>query len=121
MKTAQLLENLEFHDEHPYAQPLLVAEMGRVLRFMLKPGQRIDAHNVPGSPFFVVVLKGQGLFTGGDGQEQRLGAGSLLIFGPGETHSVRALDEELVFVGFLQSAPGMRPERESGELERHQA
>jgi quercetin dioxygenase-like cupin family protein len=118
MKTAQLLDDLEFHDEHPYAQPLFVADMGRVLRFMLKAGQSIDEHNVPGSPFYVVVLKGQGIFTGGDGREQLLGAGTLLIFGPGETHSVRALDEELVFVGFLQSAPGMRPARTSGEMTR---
>jgi quercetin dioxygenase-like cupin family protein len=68
MKTAQLLSDLEFHDEHPYAQPLFVAETGRVLRFLLKAGQRIDDHNVPGSPFFVVVLKGQGVFTGADKQ-----------------------------------------------------
>ncbi len=118
MKTAQLLDDLEFHDEHPYAQPLFVAETGRVLRFLLKPGQSIYEHNVPGSPFFVVVLRGKGLFAGDDGQEQQFGAGSLLIFEPGETHSVRALDEELVFVGFLHSVPGTRPGHVSGEIAR---
>ena len=118
MKTTQLLDDLEFHDEHPYAQPLFVAETGRVLRFLLKPGQSIDEHNVPGSPFFVVVLKGQGVFTGGDNQEQQLGPGSLLIFDPGETHTARALDEELVFVGFLHSVSGTRPGRVSGEIAR---
>ena len=118
MKTAQLLNDLEFHDEHPYAQPLFVAETGRVLRFQLKAGQSIDDHSVPGSPFFVVVLKGQGMFTGANNQEQQLGPGSLLIFEPGEAHSVRALDEELVFVGFLHSVPGTRPGRVSGEIAR---
>lgn len=63
MKTAQLLDDLEFHDEHAYAQPLFVAETGRVLRFLLKPGQSIHEHDVPSSPFFVVVLKGKGLFA----------------------------------------------------------
>jgi quercetin dioxygenase-like cupin family protein len=118
MKTAQLLDNLEFHDEHPYAQPLFVAETGRVLRFLLKPGQSIHEHDVPSSPFFVVVLKGKGLFAGDDGQEQQFGAGSLLIFEPGESHSARAQDEELVFVGFLHSVPGTRPGRVSGEIAR---
>jgi quercetin dioxygenase-like cupin family protein len=113
-----LLDDLEFHDEHPYAQPLFVAETGRVLRFLLKPGQSIHEHDVPSSPFFVVVLKGQGLFAGEDGQEQQFGAGSLLIFEPGETHTARALDEELVFVGFLHSVPGTRPGRVSGEIAR---
>lgn len=118
MKTTQLLDDLEFHDEHPYAQPIFVAETGRVLRFLLKPGQSIHEHNVPGSPFFVVVLKGKGLFAGSDRHEEQFGTGSLLVFEPGESHSARALDEELVFVGFLDSAPGMRPGRVSGEIAR---
>jgi quercetin dioxygenase-like cupin family protein len=48
------------------------------------------------------VLKGEGRFAGGDGKEQRLGPNSLLIFAQGENHQMRALDEELVFIGFLQ-------------------
>lgn len=118
MKTAGLLENLEFHDDHPYAQPLFVSETGRVLRFQLKAGQRIDEHMVPGSPFFVVVLQGAGLFAGSDGNEQQLGPGSLLIFEPGEVHSVQALATDLVFVGFLHSVSSQRPGHVSGEMAR---
>lgn len=118
MKTMQLLEDLEFHDRHPYAQPLFVGSTGRVLRFTLKPGQSIEEHNAPNSPFFVVVLKGEGVFAGGDGGEQRVGPNSLLIFGPRENHSVRALDDELVFVGFLHGVPGARPGRVFGEIAR---
>lgn len=120
MKTMELLDRLEFHNEHPYAQPLLVTETGRVLRFMLKPGQHIEEHNVPGSPFFIVVLKGEGIFVGNDGNEQRLGPNSLLIFDPGERHSVRALDEELIFVGFLHGVPDMRSGRVSGAISRRE-
>ncbi len=51
MRTTNLLENLEFHGERPYAQPLYVDEHGRVIRFMLKPGQTIEEHRAPSSPF----------------------------------------------------------------------
>jgi len=105
MKTVQLLEGLEFHDKDPYAQPLHVDKNGRVLRFTLRPGQRVQEHNAPQSPVFIVVLKGQGLFSGGDGEESQFGPNSLLIFDPGEDHSIRAMDEELVFVAFLRGAP----------------
>ena len=116
MKSTQLLEKLEFRDAGPYAEPLLVADWGRVLRFMLKPGQSIRKHHAPHSPFFVVVLKGEGVFAGADGQEKRVGPGTLLVFEPGEDHVVSALDEELVFVGFLHGVPGTRPGKISGTL-----
>jgi quercetin dioxygenase-like cupin family protein len=118
MQSLNLLEKLEFHDQRPYAQPLFVDQHGRVLRFTLKPGQSISEHNVPDSPFYVVVLKGHGLFAGGDGQEQQVGPNTLLIFDPNENHLVQAGDEELVFVGFLQGVPGTRADRTGGELGR---
>jgi quercetin dioxygenase-like cupin family protein len=116
MRTTQLLENLEYHEDHPYAQPLYVDEDGRVIRFMLKPGQTITEHNAASSPFYVVVLKGQGVFSGPDGVEQTCSPNSLLIFNKGETHAVRALDDELVFVGFLHGVEGTRPGKVGGLL-----
>ncbi|RIK31192.1 MAG: hypothetical protein DCC56_03105 [Anaerolineae bacterium] len=99
MKTANLLENLTFKDE-AHANPLHVDRQGRAILFTLKAGQSIREHNAPSSPFFVVVLKGQGVFTGGDGAEHVCGPNTLLVFDAGEQHSVRAVDE-LAFVGFL--------------------
>lgn len=116
MKSKQLLDQLEFHESVPYAQPLLVDKDLRILRWMLKPGQSIVEHSVPHSPFSVVVLKGYGMFTDSSGKEQKFGPNALLVFEPGEAHTVRALDEELVFVGFLQGAPGTRSEHVSGEM-----
>jgi quercetin dioxygenase-like cupin family protein len=104
MKSINLLENLEFRDKDPLAQPLHVDRHGRALLFTLKPGQSIREHNAPSSPFFVVVLEGKGIFAGKDGIEQAIGPNTLLVFDPGENHSVRAL-EDLVFVGFLHGAP----------------
>jgi quercetin dioxygenase-like cupin family protein len=101
MKSLQLLEQLNFHDKNPYAEPVHVDKVGRVLRFTLKPGQQVIEHNAPESPVYLLVLKGHGLFAGGDGQEQSFGPSTLLIFGPGENHTIRAVAEELVFVAIL--------------------
>ncbi len=116
MKSKQLLEKLEFHEAVPFAQPLLVDKEGRILRWMLTPGQSIREHSVPHSPFYVVVLKGRGMFAANGEQEQEFGPNSLLIFDAGEVHSVRALDEELIFVGFLQGVADARPDHTGGEM-----
>lgn len=118
MHTMSLLENIEFHATNPFAQPLLVEQTGRILRFALAPGQKISEHNAPTSPFYVVILKGRGRFSGGNGESHEVGPMTLLAFAPGENHAVEALDDELIFVGFLQGAPGARQERTGGEIGR---
>lgn len=106
MKTVNLLERLTFGDKDPHAEPLHVDRQGRAILFTLKPGQSIREHNAPSSPFFAVVLKGNGVFTGGDGVEHACGPNTLIICDAGEQHSIRAI-EELVFVGFLHGVPGL--------------
>lgn len=101
-----LMENWEFNDKNPFAQPLFVAQDGRILRFALRPGQVVREHQAPHSPVYIVVLKGQGMFAGADGEEKLLGPNALVIFEAGENHSMRALEEDLVFVTFLHGAPG---------------
>ncbi len=105
MKSIRLMDNWEFHDKNPYAEPLFVAEDGRILRFALRPGQIVREHQAPHSPVYIVVLKGTGLYAGGDGQEQPFGPNTLLIFGAGEPHSIRAVDDDVVFLAFLHGAP----------------
>jgi quercetin dioxygenase-like cupin family protein len=106
MKISQLMTGCEFHDTNPFAQPLHVAADGRVLRFALRRGQVVREHMAPHSPVYIVVLTGQGMFAGAGGKEELLGANSLVIFDAGEEHSIRALDDDLVFVAFLHGAPG---------------
>ncbi len=118
MRTTHLLQNLEFQEAGPHSQPLYVDEHGRVLLFTLKPGQSIPEHQSAHSPFYVVVLKGQGMFAGADHQEHQFGPEALLIFDPGEVHSIRALDDDLVFVGFLHGAQNVRPGKVGGEIGR---
>jgi quercetin dioxygenase-like cupin family protein len=105
MKSIDLFENWKFDHTGAHADPLHVDRNSRTILFTLEPEQTIRAYNVPGSPFFVVVLAGQGVFTGSDGVEQVAGANTLLVIEPGEQHTIRAL-EELVFVGFLHGVPG---------------
>jgi quercetin dioxygenase-like cupin family protein len=90
-----------------------VGKSGRVLRFTLKPNQRVAKHCAPHSPVHIVVLKGKGMFAGEDGREVLLEPNTLAVFGPGEMHAIRALDEPLVFVAFLhrvEGAPEAKPQ-----------
>jgi quercetin dioxygenase-like cupin family protein len=105
VKTLRLLESLKFKENEPHAEPLHVDKMGRVLLFGLRSGQSVREHNAPNSPVYIVILKGSGMFAGGDGVERRLGANDMLVINPGEMHAIRALDEDLVFVAILHGSP----------------
>ncbi|MCC7118883.1 MAG: cupin domain-containing protein [Anaerolineales bacterium] len=104
MKIINLLENLKFGEKDPRAEPLHADREGRAILFTLKPGQSIREHNAPSSPFFVVILKGTGVFSGGDGVEHTCEPNALLVFDAGENHAIRATDE-LVFIGVLHGSP----------------
>jgi quercetin dioxygenase-like cupin family protein len=105
MKTWDLAAGLEFHEDNPYAQPLHADRHGRILRFTLRAGQRVVEHNAPHSPVNVIVLQGQGTFSGGDGQAITAGPGTLLLFEPGENHAISTDDDDLVFLVILHGAP----------------
>lgn len=105
MQSINLSNATVFHDQNPFAKPLHVDKNGRALLFALHPGQSIKEHNAPSSPIYIVIIKGQGVFSDDDGKEQTYGPGNLLIFNPQENYAVRAI-EELVFLSFLHGAPG---------------
>lgn len=118
MKAAALLERLEFDATKPHAAALYVDKQGRAILWTLEPHQTIQDHRVPESPFYVVILQGQGWFSGADGKEEEFGPNTLLVFETGELHAVRAGDERLVFVGFLHGAPGNVSDKVGGEIGR---
>ena len=105
MKTIQISDKLVFNESNPHAEPLNVDAQGRVLLYALRPSQVVKEHNAPNSPVKLFIIKGHGLFAGGDQHESRLGPNTLLILDPGEDHSIRALDEDLVFLAFLHGVP----------------
>jgi quercetin dioxygenase-like cupin family protein len=111
MHSFDLTDHVEYDDRHAHAEPIYVDKHGRAILFTLAPGQAIDEHQAPSSPFYVIILSGQGAFTGGDGTRKVAGPNTLLIFDPGESHSVQALGENLAFIGFLRGV-----ERPSGGM-----
>lgn len=106
MKSIQLLDQLQFSETRAMSEALLGDEHSRILRFCLRPGQQIGAHQVPHSPLVLVVLSGSGEFSDGTGRTQRLGPNSLVVFEPAERHAVRALEEALVFIALLHGVGG---------------
>jgi quercetin dioxygenase-like cupin family protein len=118
MITTNLLEGVQFNEKNAQGEPLYVDKVGRAVRFALKPGQTMKEHNAPNSPVYIIVLKGQGMFTGGDGKETKCNPNALLIMDPKENHSIRALDDELIFVAFLRGAPSNVSEKQGGKLGR---
>jgi hypothetical protein len=46
------------------------------------------------------------MFSGADGKEEQYGPDTLITFDASENHSIRALNEDLVFLAFLHGAPG---------------
>lgn len=116
MRTMELLEGVEFNATRAHAVPLFVDHDGRILRFTLRPGQSLKEHTAPNSPVYLVILKGRGVFAGGDGKEHELGPNSLVVLDQGEKHSVRALDQDLVFVGFMHGEKSARADRVIGTM-----
>jgi len=116
MKTFCLNEQLVFDPDRAYAQPLLADNQHRILRFMLKPGQKVKEHQAPSSAVILVVIQGQGLFSGADGQQQTLSAQDLVIYAKGEPHAIEALDQELVFLAILTAAPEQAADHPAGLL-----
>ena len=104
-ESRQLIGKPEIRKQRSHAEPLHVDRDGRAILFTLKPGQSIREHNAPSSAFFVVILKGEGTFAGGDGIEHTCEPNTLLIFDAAERHAIRAAANELVFVGFLHGVP----------------
>jgi quercetin dioxygenase-like cupin family protein len=69
------------------------------------PGQELKEHSSPSSPVYLLVLKGEGVFKDERGSQATAGPGSILIYDVNEKHSVKAKDEELVFVAILHGSP----------------
>jgi len=120
MKSISVLQGLVFDRDRPRADALYVDKNGRAILWTLEPQQSIRDHQVPESPFYVVVLQGHGWFSGAEGQEEYVGPNTLLVFAPGEQHHIRAGNERLVFVGFLRGAPGNVSDKVGGEIGRAQ-
>lgn len=105
MEHVNLMEGIKFNDDHPIAQSIHADKNGRLLQFALKPGQELKEHSNSTSPVYLLILKGEGVFRG-EGDTQTVGGpGSIIIYDVNEKHSVKAGDQELVFVAILHGSP----------------
>ena len=90
---------------HKYASALLHDEPNaRVVAFRLAPGQQVAPHTSP-STVMVVVLEGEGSFSGGDGNAVTLRAGQSAVYEPAETHGMVAGDVALAFLAVITPRP----------------
>ena len=105
MEYVNLLDDIKFNQSHPIAQSIHADKNSRILQFALEPGQEVKEHSSPSSPVYIVVLRGGGTFKDGDGNEKLAGPGSMIIYDINEKHSVKAGEEELVFVAILHGSP----------------
>lgn len=111
MRTIELLKDITFSERNAHAESLHSNEEGRALRFAFLPRQEIATHESPSSPIHLIIIKGRGMFTGADGIERECSEGMMVVFDSGEKHSVRALDEKLVYVAvYKESQPGLKYE-----------
>jgi quercetin dioxygenase-like cupin family protein len=76
----------------------------RVIAFHFLPGQTVPPHR-NASTVLVQVISGHGRFSG-EGGEAILHAGASAVYRPGETHSITALAEPLVFHAVIAPRPG---------------
>src|SRR3954463_11967923 len=65
----------------------------RLVVFRIEPGQSVAPHH-SASTVLLTVLQGRGLLAGRDG-ERHCEVGALVVYDPGETHSMRAVDQPL--------------------------
>ena len=76
----------------------------RVIAFHLLPGHTVPPHR-NASTVLVHVITGSGRFIGEDA-ETTLRPGESAVYRPGETHSIQALAEPLVFHAIISPRPG---------------
>lgn len=105
MEHVNLMEGIKFNDDHPIAQSIHADKNGRLLQFALEPGQELKEHSNSTSPVYLLILKGEGVFRGEGGAQIVAGPGSIIIYDINEKHSVKAGDQELVFVAILHGSP----------------
>lgn len=87
-----------FSPDGPGVQLLHTDDWMKVLLVGLEPGQSLPPHQGPGASFS--FLAGRGVLRIGD-EELDVAAGGLAVVPRGETRSIRAVAERLVFLGTL--------------------
>lgn len=78
----------------------------RLLVFRIEPGQSVAPHHSV-STVVLTVLEGEGIVLGNEG-ERVCRAGDIIVYEPGETHGLRAIDTTLKLFATIAPRPGER-------------
>lgn len=105
MKSFDILDDVEFNDDHPAAKSILIDKDSRLIRFCLLPGQIIKEHSSPSSPVYIIILEGKGLFSNEEGILEKFGENTCIKYDQNEKHSIQAIDEKLIFIALLRGSP----------------
>jgi quercetin dioxygenase-like cupin family protein len=98
MDVYSLPERARYQKDRPYLDIVHDHHAFRILVFNFEPGQELPVHQHPAeSEVAIMVLKGEGVFTGAE-EEIQARPGSLLICKVSEPHGVRATTRMQVLV-----------------------
>ncbi|HVX42015.1 MAG TPA: cupin domain-containing protein [Gemmatimonadaceae bacterium] len=78
----------------------------RIVLFRIESGQEVPVHTSP-STVLLSIVAGSGIVAGAEG-ERAVRAGDLVAYDPGESHGMRAGDEQLVIAAIIAPRPGTR-------------
>ncbi|HNP19783.1 MAG TPA: cupin domain-containing protein [Fulvivirga sp.] len=94
MKTASLLDNLEYKENRPAIQVLLDTEVGKEIRIAFKEGQLMKEHKTP-FPIVVEIFEGS-IDFGVNGKSLTLKRGDLITLEGNVPHDLKALKDSIV-------------------------
>ena len=78
----------------------------RLVVFRIEPGQAVAPHHNP-STVLLTVLEGEGIVAGREG-DRECRVGDVVAYEPGETHSMRAVDQTFKLLATIAPRPGER-------------
>ncbi|MDN6280235.1 MAG: cupin domain-containing protein [Psychroflexus sp.] len=94
MKTADLLNNIEYNEKRPAIQVMLDTDAGKEIRIAFKKGQVMKEHQTP-FPIVVEIFEGS-IDFGAEGQTHELKKGGLIALDGNVPHDLKATADSIV-------------------------
>ena len=90
----------------PATAILLDTPDARLVVFRIEPGQSVAPHNSV-STVILTILEGEGIVLGNEG-ERTCRPGDIIVYEPGETHGMSAVDQTFKLLATIAPRPGER-------------
>ncbi|HET8854416.1 MAG TPA: cupin domain-containing protein [Salinimicrobium sp.] len=106
MKTASLIENLNYNENRPAVEVLLETDASKEIRMAFKAGQGLKEHKTP-FPIVVEVFDGA-IDFGVNGQNQTLKKGDLIALEGNMPHDLKAREDSTVRLSLTKADKAKR-------------